>query len=259
MSESQIHPTAVISDGAVIGKGCEIGPFCVIGPNVELGENNKLHSHVVIEGRTKIGSGNEIFQFASLGAVTQDLKYTEEPTYAEIGDNNTIREYVTVHRGTSPGETTSIGSGCTILAYCHIAHNCIVGDKIIMSNGATLAGHVEVADSAIIGGLTGIHQFCKIGRMSMVGGASKVVQDVLPFCIADGTPAATRIINKIGLERNGKSKETVREVLNAFKMIFRKDTPLDEAVETLKKDYPDSSEVKEMIDFIARSDRGLAR
>ncbi|MEA2012478.1 MAG: acyl-ACP--UDP-N-acetylglucosamine O-acyltransferase [Verrucomicrobiota bacterium] len=259
MSNNKIHATAVIADSAKLGTDCVIGPYCVIGPDNILGDGVNLHSHVVIGANTTIGNNCEIYQFASIGEKTQDLKYKGEPTYTEIGDNNTIREYVTIHRGTGPGEKTIIGSSCTILAYCHIAHNCILGDKIIMSNGATLAGHVEVGDAAIVGGLTGIHQFVKIGTMAMVGGASKLVQDVLPFSIADGAPAVTRIINKIGLQRNNKDKDTIKTIHRAFKIIFKKDLKLEDAVKRLEEEFSESQEVAQILEFIAKSNRGLAR
>lgn len=256
---TQIHPTAVIEEGAVIGEGCVIGPYCVIGPEVVMGKGNVLHAHVMIDGKTELGDENEIYQFASIGAKTQDLKYTEEPTYAKIGDRNTFREYVTIHRGTSPGQSTVLGSDCNLLAYSHVAHDCVVGNGVIMSNAVSLAGHVQVGDRAIVGGMSGIHQFCRIGSGAMVGATSKIVQDVLPFCIADGGPAATRIINKVGLERAGKSKETIRAVTQTFKLIFRSGLNLDEAIEKATAEYGQFEEVQTMLTFAKESERGLAR
>ena len=181
--------TAIVHPKAQIGSGCEIGPYCVIGENVALGDGCQLHSHVVIDGHTKLGRENEIFPFASLGLKTQDLKWKGGVTRTEIGDRNTFREYVTIHSATGDGEVTRVGSHNNILAYCHIAHNCTLGNHIIMSNVATLAGHVTVEDHAVIGGLAAVHQFCRIGKMSMIGGCSKIVQDVPPFMIVDGNPA----------------------------------------------------------------------
>jgi UDP-N-acetylglucosamine acyltransferase len=181
-----LHPSAIIHPNARVGADCEIGPYCVIGEHVELGERCRLHSHVVIDGHTRLGRENEIFPFASIGLKTQDLKWTSGLTRTEIGDHNTFREYGTVNSATGDGETTIIGSDNHILAYCHIAHNVRLGNHIIMSNVATLAGHIVVEDHAVIGGLAAVHQFCRIGRMAMVGGCSKVVQDVPPFMIADG-------------------------------------------------------------------------
>ena len=257
MATSNIHPTAIIDESAVIGENNTIGAYCVIGPGVKLGDNNTLHSHVVIEANTEIGNGNTFFQFGSIGAKTQDLKYKGEPTYAKIGNNNCFREYVTIHRGTSPGDYTIIGDECNLLAYCHVAHDCILGNKIIMSNGVNLAGHVEVDDAAIIGGMSGTHQFCKIGSMVMIGATSKVVQDVMPFVIYDG--GKPRVINKIGLERNGRTKEEIREVNRAFKIFFRSDLSLDDAVAKVKSDLNLTKDVQAMLDFVEKSDRGLAR
>ncbi|MGI8966812.1 MAG: acyl-ACP--UDP-N-acetylglucosamine O-acyltransferase, partial [Limisphaerales bacterium] len=173
-----IHPSAVIHPKAQIGDGCQIGPYCVIGENVILGKNCILRSHVVIDGHTTLGNGNEIFPFASIGLKTQDLKWKGGLTRTQIGNENTFREYVTVHSATGDGETTCIGSNNHILAYAHIAHNCLLGNHIIISNVGTLAGHVVVEDYAVIGGLAAVHQFCRIGKMAIIGGCSKVVQDV---------------------------------------------------------------------------------
>src|SRR4051812_2946173 len=208
-----IHSTAVIHPKAVIGNACEIGPYCVIGEHVVLGERCKLHSHVVLDGHTTLGARNEIFPFASIGLKTQDLKWKGGLARVEIGNHNTFREYVTVNSATADGGVTRVGSHNHILAYCHIAHECTLGNHIVMSNVATLAGHIVVEDFAIVGGLAAVHQFCRIGKMSIIGGCSKVVQDVPPFMLADGNPAETRTINKIGMERNGVSDE----VQNAMK------------------------------------------
>ncbi len=259
MTTTNIHPTAIIEEGAVIGEGCQIGPYCIVKGNVTLGKNNILRSHVVIDGPTEIGDGNEFFEFCSIGNKTQDLKYTCEPTYAKIGSGNTFREYVTVHRGTSPGEYTTIGDNCNLLAHVHVAHNCILGNHIVVSNSTNFAGHVEIDDRAIVGGMVGTHQFCKIGKMAMVGATCKVVQDAMPFMIFDGTPARPRVLNKVGLERNGVSKEEIRNINRAFKIVFKSDLTIDDAVATLEEQFADSECVQEMINFIKKSDRGLAR
>jgi len=195
MAQFHLHSSAVVHPRAQIGAGCEIGPYCVVGEHVVLGTGSRLHSHAVIDGRTRLGSGNEIFPFASIGLKTQDLKWEGGTTLTEIGDENTFREYVTVHSATGDGGVTRIGSHNHILAYCHVAHDCQLGDHIIMSNVATLAGHVVVEDYAVIGGLVAVHQFCRIGRMAMIGGCSKGVQDVPPFMLADGNPAETKTVN----------------------------------------------------------------
>src|SRR5436190_2275213 len=225
-----IHSSAVVHPKARVGEGCEIGPYCVIGENVELGAGCKLHSHVVIDGHTKLGGSNEIFPFASIGLQTQDLKWKGGITRTEIGSGNTFREYVTIHSATSDGEVTKVGNNNHILAYCHLAHNVILGNEVIMSNVATLAGHVTVEDHAVIGGLAAVHQFCRIGKMSIIGGCSKVVQDVPPFMLADGSPAETRTVNKVGLERNGVSEPAQSALRQAFKILFREGLTIPNAL-----------------------------
>jgi UDP-N-acetylglucosamine acyltransferase len=254
-----VHPTALIHPQAQIGADCEIGPYCVIGQNVRLGDRCRLHSHVVIDGHTKLGSGNEIFPFASLGLKTQDLKWKGGVTCTEIGDNNTFREYVTVHSATGDGETTRIGSHNTILAYCHVAHNCTLGDWIIMSNVATLAGHVTVEDHAVVGGLAAVHQFCRIGKMAMIGGCSKVVQDVPPFMIADGNPAETRTINKVGLERHGISEDAQNALRQAYKILFREGLTIPNALAKIEKELPPLDEIRHLAQFIRSSERGISK
>jgi UDP-N-acetylglucosamine acyltransferase len=254
-----IHKSAVIHPNAKIGDGCEIGPYCVIGENVALGKKCKLHSHVVIDGHTKLGKGNEIFPFASIGLKTQDLKWNGGTTRTEIGDANTFREYVTIHSATDDGEVTRVGSHNHILAYCHIAHNCALGDKIIMSNVATLAGHVTVEDHAVIGGLAAIHQFCRIGKMAMIGGCSKVVQDVPPFMIADGNPAGTRTINKVGMERNGISEKAQSALRAAYKILFREGLTIPNALKKIEKKLPPLPEVLHLIQFVRASERGISK
>ena len=200
---SGIHPTAIIAPSAQVAPSTRVGPYSVIGPGVVLGEDCILHNHVTIAGPTTIGVGNEFYPYSSIGQRSQDLKYKEEPTHLRIGDHNTFREFVTVHRATDQGGTTLIGSHGNFLAYAHIAHDCTVGDHVIFSNNGTLAGHVWVGDHAVIGGLSGVHQFCRIGAHAIIGGCTKIVQDVPPFMIADGNPAEVRGINMVGLERRG--------------------------------------------------------
>lgn len=254
-----IHPTAIIHPNAKLGAECHIGPYCVIGEHVELGDGCRLHSHVVLDGYTRFGRANEIFPFASIGLKTQDLKWKGGITRTEIGDHNTFREHVTIHSATNDGGVTQVGSHNNLLAYTHVAHDCILGSHVIMSNNATLAGHVSVADHAVIGGLAGIHQFCRVGRMAMIGGYSKVVQDVPPFMIADGNPSATRTINKVGLTRNGVSEETQTALRQAYKILFREGLLTAKAIETMEKDLPPVAEIKLLIEFVRSSERGLAR
>jgi UDP-N-acetylglucosamine acyltransferase len=253
------HKTAVIHPQAQIGSGCDIGPYCVIGEHVTLGARCKLHSHVVIDGHATLGKENEIFPFASIGLKTQDLKWKGGVTRTEIGDGNTFREYVTIHSATGDGEVTRVGSHNHILAYCHIAHNCVLGDRIIMSNVATLAGHVTVEDHAVIGGLAAVHQFCRIGRLAMIGGCSKVVQDVPPFMMADGNPAQTRTVNKVGLERNGVSDDAHKALRQAYKILFREGLTIPNALAKVEKKLPPLPEIKELIRFVQASERGISK
>ena len=253
-----VHRSAIVHKKAKIGKGCEIGPYSVIGEHVALGDNCRIHSHVVIDGHTKIGKANEIFPFASIGLKTQDLKWKGGITQTEIGDNNTLREYVSIHSATGDGEVTRIGSHNHILAYCHVAHNCDLGDNIIMSNAATLAGHVTVEDYARIS-ICAIHQFCRIGRMSMVGGCSKVVQDVPPYMLADGNPAETRTINKIAMERLGVSEEAQTALRAAFKILFREGLTVSNALAKVEKKLPPLPEILHLIKFIRSSERGIGK
>jgi UDP-N-acetylglucosamine acyltransferase len=254
-----VHPTAVIHPRARIGEGCEIGPYCVIGENVELGPRCRLHSHVVIDGHTRLGKENEIFPFASIGLKTQDLKWKGGVTRTEIGDHNTFREYVTIHSATGDGEVTTVGSHNHILAYCHIAHNVTLGNRVIMSNVATLAGHITVEDHAVIGGLAAVHQFCRIGRMSIIGGCSKVVQDVPPFMMADGNPAETRTINKVGLERNGVSDEAQSALRQAYKILFREGLTIPNSLAKIEKELPTLPEIKHLVGFVRSSERGISK
>ena len=254
-----IHSTAVIHAKAEIGAGCEIGPYCVIGEHVVLGPNCRLHSHVVIDGHTRLGEGNEIFPFASIGLKTQDLKWKGGVTRTEIGDHNTFREYVTVHSATGDGGKTRIGSDNHILAYCHMAHDTNLGSNIIMSNVATLAGHVTVEDYAVVGGLVAVHQFCRIGKMSMIGGCSKVVQDVPPFMLADGNPAETRTINKTGMERQGIPEKNQAALRQAYKTLFREGLTIPNALARIERDTEALPEVQYLVQFVRTSERGISK
>ena len=254
-----IHPTAIVDPAALIDPGARIGPYCVIGPEVFIGADTELQHHVTITGPTKIGSGNFFYAYCSIGQRTQDLKYAGEPTYLEIGDGNTFREFCTVNRGTLPGTKTIVGNDGNFLAYSHIAHDCVVGNNVIFSNNGTLAGHVNVADHAVIGGLTAIHQFCRVGRHAITGGCSKIVQDVPPFMIADGNPAEVRGINSVGLERAGFSSETVRALKEAYRLLYRGNLNSKQAVEAIRKEIPGIAEVEELCVFVETSQRGIIR
>jgi UDP-N-acetylglucosamine acyltransferase len=254
-----IHPTAVVHPNAQIEPDCDIGPYCVVGEHVVIGPRCRLHSHVVIGGHTRLGEGNSIFPFASIGLQTQDLKWKGGITHTEIGAHNTFREYVTVHSATGDGEVTRVGSNNNILAYCHIAHNVVVGNHVIMSNVATLAGHVIMEDYAVVGGLAAIHQFCRIGKMSIIGGCSKIVQDVPPFMLADGNPAETRTVNKVGMERHGVSEQAQAALRQAFKILFREGLTIPNALSRIEQDLPQLPEVQHLLQFVRSSERGISK
>jgi UDP-N-acetylglucosamine acyltransferase len=255
---TMVHPTAVIHAKAQIGEGCHIGPFCVIGENVELGQGCRLHSHVVIDGHTRLGKENQIFPFASLGLKTQDLKWKGGLTRTEIGDYNTIRECVTIHSATSDGEATVIGSHNNILASSHIGHNVIIGNHVVISMAA-LAGHVIVEDYAIIGGLSAVHQFSRLGKMSIVGGCTKVVRDIPPFMLVDGNPAMTRTINKVGLDRRGVSEIVQARLRQAFKILFREGLTIPNALARIEQEVPSSPEIEHLVQFVRASERGVTK
>ncbi len=256
-----IHSSAIVSPLARLGHNVRVGPYCIIGPQVELGDECLLHSHVIIEGSAKIGQGNEFFPFAIIGGKTQDLKYLGEPTYLEVGDHNVFRENCTVHRGTTAEVPTRIGSHNYLLSYAHVAHDCQLGDHIILSNNATLGGHVSVDDYAILSGLCAVHQFCRIGRHSIIGGCSKIQQDVPPFVIADGNPAAARGLNLVGLQRRGFPEADIRALKSAYKKLFlKKDGNLATALSSLKATHAAATpHVAHLIHFIESSQRGVTR
>lgn len=251
-----IHPTAIIDPSAKIGADVTIGPYCIIGAGVELGDGTTLQHHVTIMGPTKIGKNNRFYAYGSIGQQTQDLKYAAEPTYLEIGDDNTFREFCSVHRATSPGDKTVIGSHNNFLSYVHIAHDCIVGNHVIFSNNGTLAGHVVVEDHVILGGLSAVHQFCRIGTRSIIGGCSKVVQDVTPYSTADGNPARTRGLNIVGLQRAGFTREQMRAIRAAFRKVYRSGLNNAQAVEELRSG-PLTTEAAVFTDFVSTTKRGI--
>lgn len=254
-----IHPTAIISKEAVIEDGVIIEPYVVIEGEVIIKKGSKIGSHTVIKGPTTIGENNEISPFVSLGQDPQDVKYSNERTELIIGNNNRIREFATLHRGTEAAGKTVIGDGNLFLAYTHIAHDCIVGDNCILSNNATLAGHVELGNNIVVGGLTPVHQFVKVGDHAMIGGASAVNKDVLPFTLVEGNRAKTFGINAIGLSRRGFGDEEILILKDAYKVMFRSKLLLADAIRTLKEKYPSDKNVKQILDFAEKSERGLCR
>lgn len=254
-----IHDTAVIHPGARLGKDVEVGPYAVIGENVVIGEGTKIGAHAVIDGWTSIGKNCLIFPGASIGAEPQDLKFVGEKSYVFIGDNTKIRECATVNRATGEGEETRIGANCLMMAYTHVAHNCVVGNNVIMSNAATLAGHVIVEDRAVIGGLTGVHQFVKIGRNAMIGGASKVVQDVVPYTIVDGHPAKVSGLNSVGISRAGIPIESRRNIKKAYKLLYRSGLSLAQAIAVIEQEVDSCAEVDHLLRFLRNAERGICR
>jgi UDP-N-acetylglucosamine acyltransferase len=256
---ADIHATAVVSPGATIAPDVSIGPYCVVGPEVTLGAGTRLISHVVIDGYTTLGAGCTVFPFASIGLQTQDLKFKGGRPGVRIGDHVTIRESVTVHAATYDGDFTTVGHHCHIMAYVHIAHDCHVGNKVIMANAATLAGHVIVEDQCIIGGVSGVHQFVRLGRLSIIGGCSKVVKDVPPFMMTDGNPLRVHTINKLGLERAGLSEETQQVLRRAYKIIYRQNLSAEAAIQAMRDHLPASPELEYLISFVGASERGITR
>ncbi len=255
---ASIHPTAIIEPGAELGADVQIGAYAFVGTGVQLGAGTQLHHHASVEGRTTLGAKCELFPYACIGGKTQDLKYKGGRPGLRIGERNVFREYVTVHAATFDDEFTVIGSDNTILAYSHIAHDCIVGDQCVMSNGTMLAGHVIVEDHVIIGGYGGVHQFCRLGAYAMLSATAKLVQDLPPFFIADGTPAIVRAYNKVGLERNGHSPEQLDRVKQIFRILYRDGLNRTQALEKLAA-HPEASsaEFQRVIAFAAKSTRGL--
>jgi UDP-N-acetylglucosamine acyltransferase len=259
MDNTKIHNTAVIHPEAKLGDGVIIGPYSVIGPKVMIGENTRLENHCVVEGHTTIGKGCHIFSGAVVGSAPQDKKFKmQDDVSLTIGDNNIIREYVTINPGTiDGGQETIIGNNNLFMAYSHIAHDCRVANNCVMANAGTLAGHVTLEDNAYIGGLSAVHQFVRLGRLSIVGGCSKVVQDVPPFSMCDGHPAEVYNINLIGLRRSGVAPATVRLLKQAYKILFHSGLTKTHAIERIEKELPPSPELEHLIFFVKTTKRGL--
>lgn len=257
---ARIHPTAIVSDRASVGEGTTIGPYCVVGPDVEIGRDCVVGPHAVLEGPTRMGDGNRVFQFASIGAPPQDTKYLDEPTRLEIGARNTFRESVTVHRGTVlGGGITRVGDDGLYMAYSHVAHDCLIGDHVIMANGAALAGHVTIENYAIVGGLVAIHQHARIGESAMLGGGAMVVMDIVPFCTAVGDRARLAGPNVVGLKRRGFDDATVQAVRRAYRILFQSKLRLEDALARLRTELVEFPQVAHMIRFIEGSERGICR
>ncbi len=255
------HPTALIHSGAEIACTVTVGPYTIVGDGVEIGEDCELMSHVVLGGPTKLGKRNRIFPYASIGLDPQDTKYRGEPTRLEIGDENTFREFVTVHRGTAAGGgVTRIGSRNLLMAYVHVAHDCRLGDNIIMANGASLAGHVEIGEFAVLGAFCGIHQFTRIGARSFLGAYSVVNKDILPFSKTSAErPLVVFGANRVGLERQGLSKEDVEELEKAFRLLCRSKLNTTQALAAIESQGLKSPYVRALVDFIKGSERGVVK
>jgi UDP-N-acetylglucosamine acyltransferase len=257
---SHIHPSAVVAPGAQIGSGVEIGPYAVIGPHVKIGDKTRVGPHAVIEGRTTVGRENQIFQFASVGAIPQDKKYHGEESQLIIGDHNAIREFATLHTGTAGGGmVTRVGNHNLLMNYSHVAHDCQIGDHAVLANGATLAGHVTIENYVTVGGLVAIHQFTRVGESALLAGGAMVSQDVPPYCVATGDRAHLNGLNLIGLKRRGFAAEDLAILKKAYRTLFAEGLPLKEAIFRLREEYGDSGAVAHLTAFIAESQRGVCR
>ncbi|SNS26733.1 acyl-[acyl-carrier-protein]--UDP-N-acetylglucosamine O-acyltransferase [Granulicella rosea] len=259
-----IHPTAIVAEGAVVPASCTIGPFCTVGANVVLGEDCELVSHVVLDGHTTLGRGNKIYSFACVGISPQDLKYKNEPTRVVLGDNNQIREYVTISRGTvGGGGVTRVGDGCLIMAYTHIGHDSAIGHGCILANSATLAGHVTVEDFAVVGALCPVHQFCRIGQYAYIGGGTTITQDVLPYSLTSiSRDNHAYGLNKVGLERRGFTPQQIKELRAAYRVLVGGKKNTTQALEAMRAmlDAGEAGDhVRYLVDFVGKSERGCIR
>jgi UDP-N-acetylglucosamine acyltransferase len=256
-----VHPTAVIDSSARVSPSCKIGPYCVIGPQVEVGDHCELMSHVVIEGPTKIGANNRFFPFSSIGLAPQDVSYKGEPTRLEMGDDNTVREFVTINRGTvKGGGLTKVGSHILIMAYTHVAHDCSIGDYAMLANAATLGGHVTVEEWATVGALCPVHHYVRIGAHSFIGGGTTITRDVLPFsktAAERGTHAYG--LNSVGLERRGFTKERIRKIHHAYRLLLASKLNTSQALEKLKSEPDRGEDVDMLIQFVESSERGVIK
>ena len=256
---ASIHATAIIETGARLGAEVEIGAYAFVAAGVTLGDGTRLHHHASVEGNTVLGKGCEVFPYACIGGKTQDLKFRGGNPGLLVGDHNIFREYVTLHCATNEGDFTRVGSHNVLLANCHVAHDCVLGDHIVMSNGAVLGGHVIVEDHVVVGGYGGVHQFCRLGSYAMLSATAKLVHDLPPFFIADGTPASVRAINKIGLERNGFSVEQLDRVKQIHRILYRNGLNRTQALEKLASDpQASTAEFQRMLAFANSSQRGMA-
>jgi UDP-N-acetylglucosamine acyltransferase len=258
---AEIHPSAIISSHARIGTGVRVGPFCIVGDGVELGDGVVLEGHVVVEGRTRIGARTHVFPFASIGHPPQDMKYAGEPSELVIGEDNTIREHVTMNPGTQGGGmVTRIGSRCLFMMGAHVAHDCMIGDRVVMANNATLAGHVVVEEDAIVGGLAAVHQFVRIGRLAMIGGMSGVEHDVIPYALASGNRACLQGLNLVGLKRQGLLRDDIQALKALYDSIFNGEDTLTKRMDELDERFSAAGPARDVIAFLrGDSSRALCR
>ncbi|MFO8053078.1 MAG: acyl-ACP--UDP-N-acetylglucosamine O-acyltransferase [Candidatus Omnitrophota bacterium] len=257
--EQKIDSRAIVDSSAKIAEGVRIGPYAIISKDAEIGQGTIIEPFAQVLGDTKVGCNCHIFSQAVVGSIPQDLKYKGERSYLVVGDNNKIREFVTINPGTEKDAKTIIGNNNLIMAYSHIAHDCIIGDENVLANGATLAGYVDVGNNVVVGGLVAIHQFCRLGNYSIVGGCSKVVQDVPPYSMCDGHPAIVRALNSIGLKRKEFSSSVIKDLRKAFKILFFSDHPFDEAKKITDETIGSIDQVKILLDFISSSKRGIGK
>tara|TARA_Y100000590_G_C15583158_1_gene963139 strand:+ start:21 stop:791 length:771 start_codon:yes stop_codon:yes gene_type:complete len=254
---SNIHNTCIIGNNAKIGDNVKIGPYSIIEENVEIDEGTIIHPYVHVKSGTIIGKNNQIFQNSTIGEDPQDLKYNNEKTTLVIGNNNVIRENCTLNRGTTYADKTVIGSNCLLMAYAHVAHDCIIKDNVILANGVQLGGHVEIGYHATVGGMTPVHQFCKVGEHSFIGGGRVALQDVPPYILATGEPLQYAGINSVGLRRRNFNQQTRNSIKSAYKLIYKSNLNLKQSVKSIKSNMELSDEIKNIIKFIEKSDRGL--
>jgi UDP-N-acetylglucosamine acyltransferase len=255
-----IHPTAIIERGARLGQGVVVGPYAIVGPKVVLGDQVQIGAHVVVEGRTTVGARTVVHPFAALGTMPQDLKYKGEDAELVIGEENSIRQYVNMAIGTEGGGgKTVVGRRNLMMVNCHVAHDCVLGDNIVMANGVTLAGHVHVATKAFLGGLCAVHQFCKIGELTMTAGGSMVTQDVPPYCMVQGDRARVNGLNIVGLRRAGMTADVVRDVKTMYRLVYSDNLTLEDAIAKIEAEIADGAEKRLFVGFLRASERGLCR
>ncbi len=256
-SEPQVHPTAIVDADVELGADVVVGPYAVLGPGVTIGDRSVIGPHVLVERDTTIGEDCRVHKGAALGTDPQDLKYDDEPTHLYVGDRTVVREYATLNRGTQARGRTDVGADCLLMAYAHVAHDCSIGDHVILSNAVNMGGHVEIQEWAIVGGITAIHQFARIGEHAFVGGASRVSKDVPPFVRAAGNPLELAGLNSVGLQRRGIPEAVRSELKRAYRLLFRSGLNVTQALARAETELAPIPEVRRLIDFIARSERGV--